>query len=298
MNARPALAARVETPPRPRRLVLLGHPVAHTLSPTFQNAALEAAGLALRYEPLDTLPTDLARVLGDLKRARGAGNVTVPHKQTVLAACDTLTPIAKAVGAVNTFWCATDGALVGDNTDVDGAAAALRDLTSAIRGVPTSRVALLGAGGAATAVVAAVQEVWPHAQLRVWSRRPAQADVLAARYGAGVSAVATLDDALQEVDVVVNATPLGLHPNDVFPCAIGALPPGAAVLDLVYGPQETAWVRAARTAGHHASDGLLMLVEQGAAAFERWFGYPPDRTRMWRAVQARTGRAIGSVVTP
>ena len=109
--------------PLPERLVLLGHPLGHSLSPALQNAALRAAGIPLTYEPVDVPRSVLDDTLADLRRKRAAGNVTIPHKEAVRAACDRLTDTARAVGAVNTFWTAVDGALVGDNTDVGGFAA-------------------------------------------------------------------------------------------------------------------------------------------------------------------------------
>ncbi len=279
--------------PRPRRVVLLGHPVAHSLSPTFQNAALARAGIPLRYETLDTPPAALAPLLDEVRAGRWAGNVTVPHKHAVADACDVLTPLARAAGAVNTFWCA-DGALIGDNTDVAGAEVAVRELLGArAPGRDTSgvlRVALIGAGGAAAALVRAISTGWPDARVVVWSRRPAQADALAARFAAHAEVAAALGAALGGADLVVNATPLGLGVADPLPCPIAALDLGAAVFDMVYGPDETRWVREARIAGHAARDGLTMLVEQGAHAFQRWFRHAPDRESMWDAVETQTGR--------
>ncbi|HEY0777825.1 MAG TPA: shikimate dehydrogenase [Gemmatirosa sp.] len=281
-----------EAPPlrRPSRLVLVGHPVAHSLSPTFQNAALGAAGLGVRYEAVDVVPADLPAVLTEFRASRVAGNATVPHKAAVRSACDRLTASAHDVGAVNTFWCADDGALVGDNTDVAGAAAAIRVVAPAIAHGAPARVALLGAGGAAAALIAAVRAVSPQSTLAVWARGATRAAALAERFGDVVAVARTIDDALGAADLVVNATPRGLSPADELPCPIAAIPPSAAVLDLVYGPDETAWVRAARASGLPVHDGLVMLVEQGAAAFARWFGVEPDRASMWAAVRARTGR--------
>lgn len=272
------------------RLVLLGHPVEHSLSPTFQNAALHAAGYSLRYQALDVAPPDLGAALARMRALHAAGNVTVPHKRTVAAACDRLTDVARAVGAVNTFW--FDGErLVGDNTDVAGAADAIRAAwggNAVAR--PLRRIALLGAGGAAAAVVVAVAEAAPSARVVVWSRRPSAAAELRNIAPPRVEVAENLEKALGTADLVVNATPLGLRANDPPPCSVGALPAHAAVLDLVYGPNETPWVREARAAGHRGADGLLMLVRQGAAAFERWFGHAPDEGAMWRAVEVRTGR--------
>ena len=136
----------------PTRLVLLGSPVAHSLSPLFQNAALESAGLPVRYEALDVAPDRLCDLLEELAREGAAGNVTVPHKEAVFARCVTRSVIAERVGAVNTFW-SVSGQLHGDNTDVGGFARTAGALVG--EGGATSRIALLGAGGAAAAVCVA-----------------------------------------------------------------------------------------------------------------------------------------------
>ena len=165
--------------PLPGRLVLLGHPVAHSLSPRFQAAALRAAGIALEYEAMDVLPAELARVAALLREAGAAGNVTVPHKEAFAACCNRLSPVAERVGAVNTFW-TEEGDLVGDNTDVGGFDTAVRNTV----GVPTApfTVAVLGAGGAASAVLAAVER-WEGATAKVWARTMARAERLVERYG-------------------------------------------------------------------------------------------------------------------
>jgi shikimate dehydrogenase len=281
-------ALRDDTLPTPiaiGRLVLLGHPVAHSLSPRFQNAALAAAGIPLHYEALDVAPAGLGRTLDALIEARGAGNVTIPHKTAVAARCHLRTALADRVGAVNTFWCTLDGRLCGDNTDVAGFEAAVRGLLG--HEPPAGlEVALIGAGGSASAVLAALER-WPDARARVWSRTPERAVTLTARFARVSRPVAERERALDGATLVVNATPLGLHDADAYPVEIDALPPRAAVLDLVYRAGETAWVRAARRAGHRAADGLPMLVEQGVQAFSRWFGAPSDREVVWAAVGGR-----------
>ena len=258
-------------------MVLLGHPVAHSLSPRFQAAALRAAGLDVEYTALDVIPGALTETLARLVAQNAAGNVTVPHKENLARLCDRLTPVAERVGAVNTFW--VEGAtLVGDNTDVGGFAGA----ALALRGAPVAsgeQVAVMGAGGAAAAVLAALSE-WPGIEVRVWNRSAERARVLADRFG--VQAVLKQEEALDRSSLVVNATSIGLD-GVSQPTDVALLPQGADVIDLVYGPNETAWVRAARAAGHRAMDGLAMLIEQGALAFERWFGMAPDRDVMWRA---------------
>jgi len=264
----------------PRRLLLLGHPVAHSLSPVFQNAALRALGSDLRYEALDVPPERFAETFRTLALDGAAGNVTVPYKAAAAEACDQIMPLARRVGAVNTFW-TVGGRLVGDNTDVGGFHAAARALLGA---EPRElRVALLGAGGAAAAVLAAVAE-WPASTVAVWNRSPDRAVRLAAAFAGVATAAEFLATAVRGADLVVNATTVGMRDDDV-PFHPAILARRAAVLDLVYRPGETAWVRLARARGLRAADGLTMLVEQGALAFERWLGVAPDRAAMWAALR-------------
>ena len=275
----------------PGRLVLLGHPVSHSLSPAFQNAALRHAGVPLEYEPLDVPPVELASRFAALAAQRTAGNVTTPHKALVAALCDRLTSLAGRVGAVNTFW-HEEGGVVGDNTDVGGVDEAVAALLG--RSPAGLRVALIGAGGAASAVLAAAER-WPDCRVTVWSRRPERCEALVARFADVATAADLLADAIRSADLVVNATPTGLT-DDGIPVPPALLRRRAAVLDLVYrrdGP--TPWVRLARALGRPAIDGLPMLIAQGALAFERWLGQPPDRDVMWAAVGRGRTTAAGGV---
>lgn len=268
---------------RPGRLVLLGHPVAHSLSPVFQNAALAAAGITSRYEALDVTAAALESTVRALVRDGAAGNVTIPHKQAMAQLCDRLTPIASRLGAVNTWW--TDGArLHGDNTDVGGFDDAVIDLLGEIP--RRCRVAVLGAGGSARAVVAAIG-AWPDADVAIWARTRARAEALVAL---GPPDHTTVEEfmahALRGADLVVNTTPIGMRDEQV-PVNPGVLRAGAACLDLVYrrtGP--TPFVQIARAQGRRADNGLAMLIAQGARSWGPWFGVTPDRGVMWRAVHA------------
>ncbi len=275
---------------RPTRLVLLGTPVTHSLSPVFQKAALVAAGIPISYDALDVAAADLDAVLAQLSLDGAAGNVTVPHKIAVHDRCVVLTPIAQRAGAVNTFWFA-DGTLHGDNTDVGGFTAAV----DALRGespLPT-HIVLLGAGGAAAAVCTAAER-WGATSIQVVARSRGAAHRLAARYPEIVSIVESVDAvqhnrqrprrAAPPPTLFVNATPIGLDDTDGAPIDIALLPPDAIVLDLAYRRGETQFVRDARATGHRAADGLGMLLEQGALAFERWFGFAPDRDSMRRSL--------------
>jgi shikimate dehydrogenase len=264
---------------RPSRLVLLGHPVSHSLSPVFQNAALAAARIPVRYEAMDVRPGILHNTLDDAKADHWAGNVTVPHKEAVFARCTDVSAVARRTGAVNTFRASPAG-IVGHNTDVAGFRDAVRQLLGAEpRGLTFG---VIGAGGSAAAVLAAI-ESWPGCRALVTNRSPDRLAALVARF----SSIAQSSDAGEiaaGADVVVNATSLGLRADDPPAIDIASLGRDAAVLDLVYSAQDTRLVQDARARGLRADDGLSMLVGQGAAAFEWWFGVPPDRDVMWRSL--------------
>jgi shikimate dehydrogenase len=278
---------RVRPPLRgPTRLLLLGHPVRHSLSPRIQNAALEAAGIRGQYEALDIAPDTFEETLIRLRQPRIGGNVTVPFKERMRDACDELTPLARHVGAVNTWWVDADDRLHGDNTDVPGFDAAVRELLGAIEPPRDLSVGVLGAGGAAAAVLAAA-EAWPGCIVHVYNRTPERARVLCERFGPGVQPVDDMG-VVAGADLVVNATAVGLA-NDDFPIDVELLRPDAAVLDLVYRRGGTPFVRELRARGRRATDGLAMLIEQAAFAFERWFGVTPDRSAMWRAARDASG---------
>lgn len=271
----------------PGRLVLLGHPVAHSRSPALHNAALRAAGLPLEYEPLDVGPAELDGVVRRLVAERGAGNVTTPHKRRVFELCDHLTPPARRTGAVNSFR-VRGGMLEGDNTDVHGFQALAERV---LGGAPERRfVAVLGTGGAASAVLAAV-EGWSGSSAVVISRSMDRARKLAADFPDLASAAEHPSTALAEVDTVVNATPLGLKDSDPLPFELELLDPGAAVLDLTYAVGRTRLVREANHRGHPAADGATMLLEQGVAAYVHWLGVLPDR----RAMELALAESLGGV---
>ena len=266
----------------PRRVVLLGHPVAHSLSPRIQNAAIAAARLDARYEAVDVDPPQFDEVVDSLKHDGAAGNVTIPFKERMVDRCDALSPLARRVAAVNTWWVDDDRRLVGHNTDVGGFDVAARRILECDRPHELT-IGVLGAGGAAAAVLAAV-EAWPGCAAHVYNRTPERARVLCARFGAVAQPV---DDVgvVGGADLVVNATSVGLK-DDAMPLDPALVRRDAVVIDLVYRPGGTRFVRTLRERGTRATDGVTMLVEQAALAFEQWFGVTPDRARMWEALGA------------
>ncbi len=257
-----------------RLVALLGDPVAHSLSPAIQNAAFEEAGVDGIYLPLRVSTRDFGGLLRGIARAGGAGNVTLPHKELAHEVVDVRTPEAAATGAVNTFWL-EDGLVHGDNTDVEGFRVALREILP--DGIEGGHVLLLGAGGAARAVLLAL-EAEGAARVQIRNRTPSRAVDLVRTFGSAGTVVEAIEADAAPSDstaLVVNATRLGLHPGDPLPADPGELPRDAVGLDLVYGPAETPWVRALRSGGHRAADGGTMLAGQGAAAFRRWWGLEP-----------------------
>ena len=262
---------------RTRLYALLGDPVAHSLSPAFQNAAMEAAGLDAVYVALRCDESRVPGLLRGIAAAGGGGNVTLPHKELAFQVVERRTGAAERTGACNTFWM-SEGELWGDNTDVEGFAAAVQQL---LGGVPAGlRVLVRGAGGAARAAVCALLD-WD-AQIVLSNRSPKRAEVLAAQFGR--PDLLRVAGALPEgrFDFAVNATSLGHREDDALP-----LPDDVrigAALDLVYNAGETLWVRRLRTRGVPAADGREMLLQQGAAAFRRWFSREPNVEVMRRAL--------------
>jgi len=276
----------VEVSASTRLLAVIGDPVAHSLSPVMQNAALRALGVDAVYVALRTPVPALPTVLSALAAAGGAGNVTVPHKEAAERCLARKTDLCARVGACNTFWTEA-GALVGDNTDVAGILGALRQLGADGGG----SWLVVGTGGSARAAAVAAAEAG--AELHVLSRDPARAHAFVewarARGVRGVRA-APARGAL-EPDVAINATPLGLKEADPLPLDLERSRRLRAALDLVYAPGATRWVRALRAAGVPAEDGREVLVRQGAAAFGRFF---PDHAPPLDVMRAAVNRALAA----
>ena len=256
-----------------RVLTLLGDPVAHSLSPLVQNAAFAEAGVDGVYVAVRCAADDLVGFMRGLSRAGGGGNITLPHKEKAAAVVDVPSEAVRRTGACNTFWGGPDGRVHGDNTDVDGFRGALRAF---LEGSPEGmRVLLLGAGGAARATLMGLLEEGVD-QVVLLNRSSERARAVARRIGGQRARVATLTEELrgQSFDLVVNATRLGLDPADPSPLDFEMLTRAGAAMDLVYAPEPTAFVRAAEAFGVRSTDGGEMLVQQGAASFERWWGRP------------------------
>ena len=256
-----------------RHLYLLGYPVAHSLSPAIQNAALRALGLNFKYSLMPATPEELNRRVLDLKDLSVAGfNVTIPHKVAVLPLLDGLDEVASDVGAVNTVV-NCDGRLIGYNTDCP---ASLQALVEAKVGLTGSKVVVLGAGGAAKAVVCGLaQQV---NSIMILARDDANAKQLAKMFegrGAEIAGanISQASDMISETDILINTTPVGMRPNvDSTPIEGIALHSGLTVFDFVYNPVRTRLLRDAEAVGARSVSGLSMLVYQGAEAFRLWTG--------------------------
>lgn len=269
--------------PGTRLVALLGDPVAHSLSPRFQNAAISEAGLDAVYLALRCDPAAFPGLLRGIAGAGGAGNITVPHKAAAVPLLDETTAVVRRTGACNTFW-SEGGRLHGDNTDVEGFAAACRALIGSPAG---ARVLVLGAGGAARAAVAALLDARADA-IHVLNRTPETARALATALDAGGRRVVVLPSPeplrREGFDLVVNATSLGLGDADPLPLDLELPARVGAILDLVYRPGGTRWTAEAVRLGLPAADGTEMLLQQGAASFQRWFDRPAPVETMRRAL--------------
>jgi shikimate dehydrogenase len=284
---------------------LIGWPLGHSVSPAMHNAAFQALGLDGRYEALPVPPEQVADLVSSLhdRGFRGV-NVTIPHKQAVMPLMDELSDAAQRIGAVNTIIVEPDGRLRGDNTDWLGFMHPLDERGFDLAG---KFVLLLGAGGAARAVVYALVQR-NIARLAVWNRNPDRAEALATH-------AATLDSSLivdrlqgnpgqpfydsdltQSTDLpirplpdlIVNTTPVGMWPHvdqSPWPADL-SFPPGALMYDLVYRPDRTLFLRQAEMAGCSVQGGLEMLIVQGAVAFELWTGQKPPLDMMRASARA------------
>ncbi len=272
---------------------LIGWPVEHSLSPAMHNAAFDALGLKWRYVLLPTPPGRVKAALADLKAQDFQGaNVTVPNKQAVMPHLDSVSDSARAIGAVNTII-VRQGKLHGENTDALGFLTALREGGFDPAG---KRALILGAGGAARAVIHALAQAG--CAVVISNRTAQRAATLAhdmSRRVPGATIAWLPRDALlgglplSDFELLVNATPLGMWPRverSPWPETM-PLPSHWTVFDLIYNPLETRLLQRARASGAHPIGGLEMLVRQGALAFELWTGHPPPLEVM-RAICVQT----------
>ncbi len=263
---------------------VMGWPVGHSKSPRLHGWWLNHYGIDGAYIPLGVPPERFEQAVRALPALGFAGcNVTVPHKEAALRAMDHLSPEARRIGAVNTVVVRPDGSLEGRNTDGFGFLANLRQGCPSWQ--PSAGPALvLGAGGAARAVIVALLDAGVP-ELRLTNRTRARAEDLAAELGGPITVV-DWDErtaALEGCDLLANTTSLGMTGQPPLEMALGPLPAGALVTDIVYAPLMTSLLTAAAARGNPVVDGLGMLLHQARPGFEAWFGRLPEVTDELRA---------------
>lgn len=278
-----------------KRVVLIGHPVAHSLSGAMQGAAFDDQGIDATYELWDRTPLQLADAIGEIRASDDflGANVTIPHKERVVPLVDRLTEEAGATGAVNTIT--REGKrLVGHNTDVPGFKVALDKLVGRQK-MPKAAI-VLGAGGGARAVVfGLIREGFQ--RVIIFNRHLHRAEGLVKHFGRSASHMelrampwhdSIIESELAKSKILVNATSIGLT-SDVSPIPAEIIPPDLLVLDLIYA--KTRLLKDAAAAGSTTADGELMLLHQGAAAFTLWTGLAAPIDVMQAALS--TARAGG-----
>jgi len=275
---------------------IFGDPVEHTLSPAIQNAAFDALGINSVYVPFFVR----SRHKGDIKAAveairafNMAGvNITIPYKERVIDYLDDLDRLARFIGAVNTVV-HKKGKLKGYNTDASGFIRSLKEETGF---VPSGkRVVILGAGGAARAILCAVMSAKP-ASIALANRTPKRAKALVEKFGGSVkgvelvaSSMAAVPEHMESADILINATSMGMSGSPALDLPVDRLPGHAVVSDIVYRPLETRLIKAAGKAGLKTHKGLGMLIHQGALAFELWTGKKAPVREMKKAAMKALG---------
>lgn len=269
---------------KPPRLAVIGHPISHSASPRMHQPALDAAGIDASYIAIDVEPGKVMEAFTKMKEEGYYGcNVTVPHKLEAMAACDELTEDAKALGATNTIVFRGDGTLLGHNTDGAGLSQAIREDFG--KPLTELRVLILGAGGGAGRAIATqcCREGSPAVYLsnRTQEKLEPIAIDLVDNHGAKLVTTLSTDEeslieAASRVDLIINATSLGLKESDPLPLPAAAILPQHMVYDAIYNPPVTPLLDAANKVGAKTSNGLSMLLHQGAFAFHTWFGKMPD----------------------
>lgn len=258
---------------------VMGWPVSHSRSPLMHNHWLRHYGIAGVYVPLPVLPERLPEALKGLSALGFAGcNLTIPHKVAAMAYMDDIDPLARRMGAINTVVVGADGRLSGFNNDGYGFLQSLLDAQPDFR-ADAGPITVLGAGGAARAVVLSLAEQGAR-DIRLLNRTQETAQRLADELGGPIQVLpwAARESALEGAALLVNTTSLGMQDQPELTLRLDALPKTALVCDVIYVPLETALLRQARLRGHVTVNGLGMLMNQARPAFKSWFGVLPEIT--------------------
>ena len=270
-----------------KRACVIGWPVAHSRSPLIHGYWLQQHGIDGSYVRHPVQPAGVAEFLRTMRSQGFVGcNVTVPHKEAAYAAAAEKLPAASAVAAANTLWWDGDR-LIADNTDSAGFMANLRASVPALD-LAGRAASILGAGGAARAIVHAVLEAGA-GEVRVFNRTHERADALARHFGSRVEPFdwSAREDRSREVSLLVNTTSLGMKGSSPLGMDVSRLAADCIVADIVYVPLETPLLAAARARGLATVDGLGMLLHQAVPGFAQWFGVRPQVTAGLRALVVR-----------
>lgn len=255
---------------------VIGAPIAHSKSPLLHGYWLKSLNLSGHYIPLEVAPQNLEQVLRTMQKMGFVGaNVTIPHKEAIVQIADQVTDRASVIGAANTLTFRPDGKILADNTDGYGFIENLRQ--NAPHWIPSSGpAAVLGAGGAARAVIASLLDIGVP-QIMLTNRTRVRAEILAEDFGQRVVVHdwVRAGGIIGDASVVVNTTSLGMVGKPDLKVPLDGLKPGMVVTDLVYVPLQTPLLQAAQRAGCTTVDGLGMLLYQAVPGFERWFGQRP-----------------------
>jgi shikimate dehydrogenase len=270
----------------PPKAFVIGHPIGHSRSPLIHGHWLETLGLAGSYERIEVRPDELRgfiRCFGE--RGFVGGNVTIPHKEAVFDLTDEATEVARRLGAVNTLWIEPDGRVIGHNTDSAGFVGGLAEAIGPDWSKDIETALVLGAGGAARAVVAGLLDSGV-SRIIVANRSPERATPLYAFAPDRIEAIpiGDVEGRLGYADLFVNATSLGMKGQPELAISLESLPERAIVSDIVYVPLETPLLAAARRRGLRTADGLGMLLHQAVPGFRTWFGATPQVTPELRAL--------------
>ncbi|MEM1379818.1 MAG: shikimate dehydrogenase [Pseudomonadota bacterium] len=248
------------------RTGVVGHPISHSLSPKIYNTWFADVGIAGQYEAVDVVPENFETTVRQLARDGWRGvNVTIPHKTAAYEIADYRNPEAERVGAAN-LLVFSEGKIIADNTDVAGFRSCLQSIPT-----KTNRAVVLGAGGAAGAIIAALSSC---GEVSIVNRTLSKAGALSERADAKTQAYTwdALPDLLQNTDFLINTTSLGMTGQPRLEIDLAPLPQQAEVYDIVYTPLETEFLKAAKARGLRAVGGLSMLVYQAVPSFKAYTG--------------------------
>jgi shikimate dehydrogenase len=267
---------------------IIGWPVSHSRSPRLHNHWIEKYGLLGAYVQLPVAPGQLGVALPGLAALGFRGcNITIPHKVDALSLVQELDPVAKRMGAMNTVVVQPDGSLKGFNNDGFGYIQSLLDAKPDWK-ADTGPITVLGAGGAARAVVLSLADRGAK-EIRLLNRTMSKAQALADEFGGPIKALPweARHDALADAALLVNTTSQGMDKTEPLDLNLDKLPLHALVSDVIYVPLETPLLKAARLRGNATVNGLGMLLNQARPAFHAWFGVMPEITpELRRAIEA------------